>query len=123
MIEKVLEIINQEMIGLGIDYHFMTNDKEKVTYPYVTGEYYEAGYSSENAKTTGQLLLEGWQRGLYSDLISVANSIKNHFDELQIVTDDVAIAFDFNTFNPLRTDDPELKKFEIYIDIVYWKGK
>lgn len=111
------------MMELGIDYHFMTNDKEKVTYPYVTGEYYESGYSNENAMTTGQLLLEGWMRGNFSELHGVATKIKSHFDMLQVVTNEVAVAFEFNSFNPLRTDDPELKKFEIYIDIVYWKGK
>lgn len=123
MMNKVLEIINSEMTSLGLDYSYMTNDKEKVTYPYWTGEYFESGYSSENAMTSGQLLIEGWMRGSYYNLIAEAERIKAHFDALQIVVNGVAIAFEFNSMSSLRTDDPELKKIEINIDIVYWKGK
>ena len=123
MMNKVLGIITSEMTSLGIDYYYMTNDSAKVTYPYFTGEYFESGYSSENAMTSGQLLIEGWMRGSYYNLIAEAEKIKAHCDALQIVTDGVAIATEFSSMSSLRTDDPELKKIEINIDIVYWKGK
>lgn len=123
MIDKVLEIINDEMTNIGVDYSYMINDKEPITYPYVTGEYSENGYSSENKMTTCDLLLECWNRGSEYGLIEVINKIKNHFDNFSTVQDGVGVAIDYSSCVPRRTNDINLKKVEIHLDIVYWKGK
>lgn len=120
---KILEIINDEMISIVDEYYYLTNDREKVIYPYFTGEYFESGYTYENGVTTGQLLLEGWTRGSNAELNEIVSKIKSHFAHLQIVKDEIAIAFECGSISPQRADDPELKKIEIYIDITYWKGK
>lgn len=121
MIRKVLGIVKREMESLGVDYHYMYNTKANVTYPYVTGEYSEMDYVSENRMSTGDLLLECWNRGSDSDLLAVIEAIKNRFDAFQTVKDGVGVTLNFSSSVPRRTQDIKLKKYEIHIEVVYWK--
>lgn len=119
----VLEKIKQEMKSMGIDYHYMYNKKETISYPYVTGEYSESGLESDIQKSYGDLLLECWNRGRDLDLNKVIEQIKERFDDFQTIYKNVGIAINFNSCVPRRTDDIKLKKYEIHLDVVYWKGK
>ncbi len=122
MIEKVLKIINDEMQKLNLNYFYLYNDSEKVIYPYITGEYTESTYANENRMTNGDMLLECWNRGSDLNLIIAINKLKEHFAEFQTVQDDIGLAINYNSCSPRRTDDVNLKKYEIHLDIVYWKG-
>lgn len=122
MIDKVLQIINEEMQKLNINYFYLYNDSEKVTYPYVTGEYAESSYAHENQMTQGDLLLECWNRGSDINLIAVINKIKEHFAEFQTVKNNIGIAINYNSCVPRRTNDINLKKYEMHLDVVHWKG-
>ena len=118
----ILSIFNEEMQKLGIQYYFMNNTSESVTYPYFTGEFSENGYQFSNDMSEGTILLEGWTRGSYIELIDLVEKIKNHFNNLQIVTDDLCVCFYYNSHDYIRQDDINLKKAMIYINLTYTKG-
>lgn len=122
MMDKVLKIINEEMQKTNINYFYLYNDSEKVKYPYVTGEYTESSFAYENQMTKGDMLLECWHRGSDLELIATINKIKEHFAEFQAVRDGIGIAINYNSCGPRRTNDINLRKYEIHLDVVYWKG-
>lgn len=120
--ENVLNVINEEMKKLGIDYYYLTNTSESVTYPYVTGEYYESGYTFEDGSTEANLLLEAWTRGSNLDLVRLNDDIKEYFKDFRTIKDGCAIHISYASNYPRRTNDINLKKIEINLDIRYWKG-
>ena len=74
--EQVLEVINEQMQILGIQYFDMINTSAKVTYPYVTGELTQSGYSYEDGSNTADLLLEAWTRNEFSCAKKSKNILK-----------------------------------------------
>lgn len=122
MINTVLQVFKTELEKLGINYSYMMNESEKVVYPYVTGEFSENDWTYENLMASGTMLLEAWTRNTWAELTELAEKIKVHFSEFQTIINGVAVAINYTTAMPRRTNDIELKKMEIQLDCVYWKG-
>lgn len=122
MINTVLQVFKTELEKLGINYSYMMNESEKVTYPYVTGEFSENDWTHENLMASGNMLLEAWTRNTWAELTELTEKIKAHFSEFQTIQNGVAVAINYTTAMPRRTNDIELKKMEIQLDCVYWKG-
>lgn len=122
MINTVLQVFKTELEKLGINYSYMMNESEKVVYPYVTGEFSENDWTHENLMASGTMLLEAWTRNTWAELTELAEKIKVHFSEFQTIINGVAVAINYTTAMPRRTNDIELKKMEIQLDCVSWKG-
>lgn len=121
--DKLLQIINEEMNKIGIDYYYLYNNSPNVTYPYVTGEYTESDYEYEDNHNGGDLLLECWTRGSQLELLNLHQKIKEYFRELRVSKNDIYAVISYNTANDVRTNDATLFKKEIHLDINYWEGE
>lgn len=110
-----------EMKALNLNYAFM-EWREKVIYPYFTGEYYENDFTFEDNSTGGEILVEGWTRGTWGELLDICEKIKKHFANYSTVIDDTAISITYLNAAPIRTGDIELKKIQIRLSTKTWKG-
>lgn len=121
--EEILKIINEQMKALSIEYYYLYNNAPKVVYPYVTGEFTQAGYSYEDNSNNGDMLLECWNRGSQQNLINLHQTIKEHFRDLRVVKNNIVAHIAYNSAYPVRTNDADLFKMEIHLDITYWEGE
>lgn len=111
-----------EMKALNINYAFM-EWRDKVIYPYFTGEYYENDFIFEDSSTGGEILLEGWTRGTWAELYELSDKIKTHFANFTTIIENTAISITFLNAEPVRTGDIELKKIQIRLSTKAWKGQ
>lgn len=119
----IIEKMTSLMQGLNIDYYYLINNAPQVTYPYCTGEFTQSEYSYEDNSNKGDFLLELWNRGSYTPLITLENTIKNYFRNLHVMKGNTAIAINYNASMPIETNEANLYKIEIHLDISYWEGE
>ena len=127
MSEKaVLKLINNELTALGINYFYMVNDSETVTYPYATGEYHENDYDYEDNSTIGEMFLNLWTRGSELSLIAQKDLIKDKFKNYQtVILEDetiTSVAINYVSKNSRYTGEEDLKRIEIRLQIKYWES-
>jgi len=116
----ILEVFSTEMQSMGINYSFM--QAEKAAYPYFTGEYRETDYSCEDAHTEGELIVEGWTRNSYGELLTIKDKIKEHFADFRTLQDGFAVSINYDTAYPILTGEAELKKIQIILSTKEFKG-
>lgn len=121
--EEILQIINEQMQALGIEYYYLYNNAPTVKYPYVTGEFTQNSYSYEDNSNTGDMLLECWNRGSQKELINLHQKIKEHFRDLCVPKNNIMAHISYNSAYDVRTNDATLFKKEIHLDITYWEGE
>lgn len=125
--KEILHLIYEELTALGINYYYMINDSSEVTYPYVTGEYFEYDYRFEDGQTSGEILLEVWTRGTESELLIIKDKIKEKFKNYQLAISENGMAFSVSisylSKTPRRTEVEGLKKLEIRLQINYWESE
>lgn len=123
---EILKVIAQEMASMGINYYYMVNDSETVTYPYVTGEYNEYQYTFEDRSTVGELLFDVWTKGSELSLLAVKDLIKDKFSNYQIAVADetkkMSLSLAYLSKMPRRTDVEGLKRLEIRLQVNYWES-
>ena len=117
----VMTVFAAEMKKLNLNYALMEWKKD-IVYPYFTGEYYENGYSYEDSATSGEILLEGWTRGRWTELYELCEQIKEHFVNFTTVKGNTGISITYLNAAPVRTGDIELKKIQIRLATKSWKG-
>lgn len=128
MSEKaVLKKINTMLDYMGINYFYHVNDSAIVEYPYVVGEYHETGYSFEDNRTSGEMLLNAWTRGSEETLISIKDIIKANFQNYQTIIDEgtfnTGLAVNYVSNYTRYTGEEDLKRVEIKLDIEYWESE
>lgn len=126
--QEVLAVMATEMSNLGLNYFYMVNDSETVSYPYITGEYNEYQYTFEDRGTIGEMLLEVWTRGSELELLTVKDKIKTKFENYQASISDsnhknMSLSIIYLNKVPRRTDVEGLKKLEIRLQINYWESE
>lgn len=124
MIESILATIKAEMQNIGIPYEYM-RWKGKVEYPYFVGEYTEIPTDSEDGREEGTLLLAGYTRNTWLELTQAIQKIKDHFPSVggfRKATDSGVVVLFYSHAFPIDTGDAELKKIQINIDVMAWKG-
>ena len=114
----ILEILSREMAAIGINYSLMTATKP--SYPYFTCEPSENNFSYEENKTQGQLLIEGWTRGTWAELIAAKDIIKKHFADYRTVESGEAVYISYLSSMPIRSGEAELKKIQIILEFQTW---
>lgn len=124
----ILKTMNIEMRNMGINYFYMINDSENITYPYVTGEYFENDYVDENLTTEGEFILDLWTRGSELSLIELKEQIKDKFRNYQrVITGTngrkLAVCISYARKNPRYTDVEGLKRIEIILQTKYWESE
>lgn len=119
---RLLFLVKQEMKKIGVNYHYLINDEKEIKYPYVTGEYIENDYTFENGAYGGYLFLECWHRGNVTDLLKLCETIKQHFRNLNYCEKGFTCNISYANKQEQRQEEAKLKKIEIQLDTMYWKG-
>lgn len=126
MTEKGLNVISESMKSLGLNYAFM-EWKGDPEYPYWIGEFQEIEPSNESGEQDSSFILTGFTRGMWQDLISEREKIKECFNMVTgktvIADDGSAVAVFYASSTPVRTGDAELKKLQINLDVKEWSVK
>lgn len=123
MTKEVLNIINQSMKEIGLDYAFM-RFTGKVKYPYFVGEYVDTEPVNEDGLCESTFLLTGFSRGTWVDLEDAKEKIEKKLDDYTAITDTGSVVAVFYTgAQPIDTGDAELKRIQINLKIKEWKVK
>lgn len=121
-----LKFINEQMDILSVPYEFgeWTSD---VKYPYFVGELpSDEGFTTEDGKEEITFILNGFHRGKTIDLEEIKEKIKKHFHPitgLSAKTDSGSIAVFFNGSFYIPTGEADLKRIQINLEIITWKGE
>lgn len=123
MTAKALNVISEAMKSLGLNYAFMQWDDE-LKYPYWVGEFQETPPDDESGQQDSSFILTGYTRGLWNDLISETEKIRENFDMVTgktvIADDGSAVAVFYLSSSVVNTVDAELKKMQINLDVKEW---
>lgn len=125
MSKQVLKIVSDGMKAMGIEYGFGTYDKKPVVYPYFVGEITEREAMTEDGLQESTVLLTGFHRGEWLELVDTAEKIENYFNPVSgktVITDNgsgVAVFYAGSLIVP--TGDAELKSIQVNLNIKEWK--
>ena len=121
MTEAGLEFINQELLGLGINYEFGEWTSE-IVYPYWVGNFIEVPSDDGPAETT--FILEGFTRGSKLELLQVKGVIEKHFEHgiTAILENHSGVAVVYSDANSdIPTGNANLKKIQVNLTVKEWK--
>ena len=128
MSKEVLNIINNAMSFLGIEYGFVEyagNINGKIVYPYFVGEYQETESYTEDGMQETTFLLTGFSRGSWLELEEAKEKIEKHFNKVSgkvgITSSGSAVAIFYAHSLIVPTGDAELKSIQINLSIKEWK--
>jgi hypothetical protein len=119
-----LKFIKEQMDILKIPYEFGEWTSE-IKYPYFVGEYTETEPATEDGLEESYIILTGFHRGKYIELIDIKDKIKKHFHPIHGLrgkTDSGAITVFFGDAFVVPTGEADLKKIQITLNIKEWKG-
>ncbi len=118
---EILAYLNRLFTEIGIDYSFMRkNGKPK--YPYFVGEYIESPEANESGEEKVTFTLNGWTNGQWSDLETVKNNIAVSLRNHTAIVKGYGVAIYYNNSTPISTEDYELKRMQIILDIRIWRN-
>ncbi len=125
MSKQVLKIVSDGMKDMGIEYGFGSYAKHPVVYPYYVGEYTEREATTEDGLQESTVLLTGFHRGTWDELLDTTERIENYFNQVSgktVITDNgsgVAVFYGNSLIVP--TGDAELKSIQVNLIIKEWK--
>lgn len=120
----VLKFINEQMSAIDIPYEFGEWTSE-VKYPYFVGEYSEDEPTNEDGCEETTIILTGFHRGEFNTLEECKKRIKKHFDSiygLRAETESGTIAVFYTNSFPIPSGEAALKKIQINLKVIAWKG-
>lgn len=121
---EALKFIKEQMNILAVPYEF-DEWTSAVEYPYFVGEIVEEPTETEDGKEESTMILTGFTRGKYIALEEIKEKIKKHFHPIhgfRSETDSGSIAVFFDGAMNIRTGEADLKKIQINLKIIEWKG-
>lgn len=122
---KARKIIADAMETLVINYAYLEWLDEPVDL-YFTGEYQEGEAVDESGQTDISFILTGFSRVGIEELEKAKEAIKQYFDKISgmvIADKESAVAIFYAGSFPVRTQDAELKKIQINLNIKEWSVK
>lgn len=128
MSKEVLNIIDNAMKSLGLEYGFCEyggNSKGKIVYPYWVGSYTETEPYTEDGLQESTVMITGFSRGSWLDLENGKEKIEKHFNRVSgkvgITSSGNAVAIFYAGALIVPTGDAELKSIQINLSIKEWK--
>ncbi len=120
----MLNILAQEMDGIGIPYDFPTwhGNAPKT---YWIGEYIEAPVLSEDGRQEYTVILTGTSRESFTILEEQKRKIKSHFNPISGLRKKVesgVVAFFYENSLSVPTDDPDLYRIQINLIVKEWRN-
>lgn len=122
-----LKIISDAMESLGLSYSFMRYDVgegEEVPDIYFVGEYQEAEPMDESGLQESTFLVTGFSRGPWLALEEAKEKIAAYFNKVgghTVIADNgSAVAVFYSNGLVVPTEDAELKRIQINLDVREW---
>ena len=122
--ETALQFIQEQMDKLSIPYEF-GEWTQNITYPYYVGEITEEPITTEDGLQRSTIIINGFHRGAYVDLLTDAANMKKHFHPihgLRASTNEGAIAVFYENAFFVPTNEAGLKRIQINLSVKEWKG-
>lgn len=120
-----LKFINRQMAAAKVPYEF-GQWSSAVTYPYFVGEISESPAYTEDGQEQSTMILTGFHRGNFSDLLAVMEQLKSLFNPVHglrgTTNNGSAIVVFFDGYFIVPSGEAELKKIQINLKIYEWKG-
>lgn len=121
----MLKFIKEQMDILDIPYEF-GEWTQALQYPYFVGELPSPEDNpTEDGKEVQTLILNGWHRGQFTDLEFAKEKIKQHFHTIlgrHGWTDSGSISVYYEGAFYIPTGEADLKRIQINLKILQWKG-
>lgn len=124
MTMDALEVIDNAMADLGIEYSYMLYTGEQ--YPYFVGEYTETPQPLEDGLQDTTFLLNGFSRSTWEGLEAAKAKIKEKFHPiggLKVTTESGVVAIFYENSLVIPTGNSELKRIQINLLIKEWSVK
>ena len=125
-----LKIISDAMESLGLAYSFMrfdVADGEEAPEIYFVGEYHEIAPDNESGLQETSFLLSGFSCGPWLALEKAKEAISAYFNKVGghtvIAEDGSAVAVFYSNSLVIPTEDAELKRIQINLDVKEWSVK
>ena len=121
-----LKFISEQMAAIGVPYEFGEWSADIIKYPYFVGEITEEEPTTEDGLEQSVMLLNGFHRGSYADLLMHLEKIKRRFNSvygLRAETENGAIAVFYAGSSYIPTGEAQLKRIQINLKIKKWKGE
>jgi alpha/beta superfamily hydrolase len=125
-----LKIISDAMESLGLAYSFMRFDVaegEEAPETYFVGEYQEVAPMDESGLQETSFLLSGFSFGSWLALENAKEAISAYFSKVggkTVIADDgSAVAVFYLNSLVVPTEDAELKRIQINLDVKEWSVK
>ena len=120
----LLTYIAEQMDAISIPYSYGVW-QDAVTYPYFVGNYDETEWRYEDNYSGGTFTLDGWARGSSAmiTLVTVADAIKQAFDNMQAVVDDHMYFIRYGGTQSIPSGEEGLYRIQITLFVNEWKGE
>lgn len=124
MSKNTLKVISDAMTALGLEYSFGRYNKKKVVYPYFVGEYQETESFTEDGLQESTFLLTGFSRDTWLTLEDAKQKIALYFNKVSgkttIMDDGSAVVVFYAQSQNVPTNDAELKRIQINLNVKEW---
>ena len=120
----ILNVIASAMSDMKLNYAFM-EWKDEPAFPFFVGEYQESPSLTEDGLQETTFILTGFSRGTWQELEQAKEKIEKYFSKVSgktVITEQgsaVAVFYSYSLVVP--TEDAELKRIEINLDVKEWK--
>lgn len=120
----ILDVIASAMSDMGLNYAFM-EWKDEPAFPFFVGEYQESPSLTEDGLQETTFILTGFSRGTWQDLEQAKEKIEKYFSKVSgktVITEQgSAVAVFYSHSLVVPTEDAEMKRIEINLDVKEWK--
>lgn len=120
----ILNVIASAMSEMGLNYAFM-EWKDDPAFPFFVGEYQESPAVTEDGLQETTFILTGFSRGTWQELEQAKEKIEKYFNKVSgkaVITEQgSAVAVFYSHSLVVPTEDAELKRLEINLDVKEWK--
>lgn len=126
MSKNVLQTVSDVMSDLNIEYAFGFYKGNPVVYPYFVGEYQESEPMNEDGGCESTIILTGFTRNEWMDLIEAAEKIENTFGydgDSFMYEDGSASVIAYAGSLVIPKEEADLKSIQINLSIKEWKVK
>ena len=130
MSKAARDIISKAMDSMGLAYGFMrynVAEDEEAPETYFVGEYQEVAPSDESGLQETSFLLSGFTRGSWLALEDAKEAISAYFNKVggkTVIADNgSAVAVFYLNSLVVPTEDAELKRIQINLDVKEWSVK
>lgn len=127
MSEEALKYISDALKSLGIPYSFMEWNTTPLPDPYFVGEYVEEETTTEDGLQESPFILTGTTRGTWLSLEQAKSKIRYKFSpisgETVILANGAGLAVFYSNSFPVPTEDENLKRIQINLQVKEWSVK